>query len=87
MVSPIMDSLTGLLCLKIFVGTKWLTTGINTNQKITILAMFQPIKNENGIKIMDIAKGMASVLLRFNMLWFFMWLGGFELADPETSSG
>lgn len=75
MVSPIMDSLTGLVLLKIFVGTKWLTKGINTNQKTTMLVMFQPIKNENGIKIIAIAKGMASVLLRFEMLWFFIGLG------------
>lgn len=65
MVSPIMDSFMGLALLKAFLGIKWLTKGINTNQKTTMLAMFQPIKSEKGIKIITIAKGMASVLLRF----------------------
>ncbi len=60
-----MDSFMELVLLKTFLGTKWLTKGISTNQKTTMLAMFHPIKSENGIKIITIAKGMASVFLIF----------------------
>lgn len=37
--------------------------------------MFQPIKSEKGIKIITIAKGMASMLLILVMFWFFTRLG------------
>tara|TARA_R110001592_G_scaffold57548_8_gene174889 strand:- start:114 stop:371 length:258 start_codon:yes stop_codon:yes gene_type:complete len=70
-----MDSFIELVLLKTFLGTKWLTKGINTNQKTTMLAVFQLIKSENGIKIMAIAKGMASMLLILVMFWFFTRLG------------
>lgn len=86
MVSPIMDSFIGLVLLKTFLGIRWLTKGITTNQKTTMLAMFQLINSEKGTSTVISAKGMASVLLRFEMLWFFIRLYAFEWTDSETSS-